>query len=378
MPSTLMLLSNPYRPDPRVMREARALAAAGVGVRIIAWDREGGRPERSTEEGVEVTRLGPRSSYRSLSRVGLGLAGFWFRALRAARSVEFDVVHCHDFDTLPLGLLLSRLRRKPVILDAHDIYSLMVVGESPMAARIISPIERCMASRATRLITTNEVMARMLVEGGSSSAAIVRNSPDLSPLADHDPEETRKRYGLSGFVVSYFGSMEPGRAVEELATSFSPEDGITVVMGGDGTLRPSIEKTAKENPSVKFIGTVGADEVLRITHASDLIPAMYDPGNPKYRVCTPIKVLEAMACGKPMMTAKGLDISSMVEQVGCGFVVEYGREEMARAVREASKDRARLDDMGRRGREHFEKTLSWEPSKSALLDVYRALLGPMK
>lgn len=377
MASTLMLLSNPYRPDPRVLREARALTEAGIGVRLIAWDRDGGRPSESSEEGVEVVRVGPRCSYRSLSQVGPGLVRFWLNALRASRRLEFDAVHCHDFDTLPLGLLLARMRRKPLILDAHDIYSLMLVGESDLAGKVMWPLERWLSSKVDWLIATNEVMARMLAEGREERASIVRNSPDTSVLKGRGPYETRERYSLRGFVVSYFGSLEPGRAVEELAGSFTADDGITVLIGGNGTLRPTVEKMAKGNPAVKFVGTVDADEVLRITEASDLIPAMYDPVNPKYRVCTPIKVLEAMACGKPIVTSRGLDVSEVVESAGCGMVVEYGRKELAEAVRKASRDRERLREMGLRGQQYFRKHLAWDVSKDSLIGVYRALLGPI-
>lgn len=375
MLSTLMLLSNPYRPDPRVLREARALIGADVTVRLVAWDRDGGRPSPSTEEGVEVLRVGPRASYRSVSEVVPGLLRFWYRAFRIARNLDFDVVHCHDFDTLPLGVLLARLRRKPLILDAHDIYSLMIVGESSIAGRMLWPLERCMASKADVLITTNEAMAGMLSAKRTKSSVIVRNSPDLSALAGSTIEDTRKRHGLAGFVVSYFGSLEPGRAVEELATSFSTDDGISVIIGGSGTLQSVVEKASESSSVVRFLGNIETDEVLKITCASDLIPVMYDPSNPKYRICTPIKVLEAMACGKPVVAAKGLDISEMIERVGCGFVIDYSRENLARTVREASKSSGELQEMGKRGKAHFEKNLAWETSRSALLGVYRALGG---
>ena len=36
-----MLLSNAFRPDPRVLKEARSLAQAGYDLTVIAWDREG-------------------------------------------------------------------------------------------------------------------------------------------------------------------------------------------------------------------------------------------------------------------------------------------------------------------------------------------------
>ena len=373
MPSTLMLLSNPYRPDPRVLRETRALIEAGIAVHLIAWDRGMDRPSYAVEGGVMVTRLGPKSAYRSISQVGCGLIRFWFRALWHAKKAKFDAVHCHDFDTFPLGLVIARLHGKPLILDAHDIYSLMVVGESASVGKFLWIVERWLVTKADELITTNTVMADILSEKRGKGAVIVSNSPDTSDLIGHDIDWTRAIHGLDGFVVPYLGSLEPGRAVEELATAFSPGDGITVIIGGSGTLQLAIEMTCRNNPTTHFVGNIDTDEVLRITEASDIIPAMYDPSNPKYKICTPIKVLEAMACGKAVITTKGLDISEMVERIGCGFVIDYSREALRRTVLDASKARGKLDEMGRRGKEYFEQYLSWAKSKDALINVYRGL-----
>lgn len=40
MKSIVMLLSNAFRPDPRVAREAKTLADAGHQVTILCWDRQ--------------------------------------------------------------------------------------------------------------------------------------------------------------------------------------------------------------------------------------------------------------------------------------------------------------------------------------------------
>ena len=44
MTRVLMLLSNPYRPDPRVQREMEALATSGYQVSLLCWDRQGELP----------------------------------------------------------------------------------------------------------------------------------------------------------------------------------------------------------------------------------------------------------------------------------------------------------------------------------------------
>ena len=377
MVSSLMLLTNPYRPDPRVLREARALLEAGHSVTLIAWDRDAAAFAETSEEGVRVIRTGPKAPFRSPLRVFIGLARFWIRALLIARRLEFDTVHSHDFDTLPLGLLLSRVRRKPLLYDAHELYSNMIGKDVRAISRFLWPFERRLSRCADEVITVNELLAGILSEGRRAPARLVRNSPDLSVMTPERVSAVRERYGLKGFLISYLGSLEPGRSVEELASSFSPDQGIMVVIGGSGTLQRAVEDLAAKNDCVAFVGRVDTDDALSITSLSDLVPAVHDPSNINYRRGTPIKVLEAMACGRAVITSKGLDISEIVEDAGCGLVIDYGREHLAEAVVRASMEPERLAEMGRRGAAYYKKHLSWERSKEALLDAYRALEGPM-
>lgn len=373
MPSSLMLLTYPYRPDPRVFREARALVRHGIKVRLIAWDREGHLPERADENGIEVIRVGPRCAYRSAGKVISRLPRFWLRALRASKRLDFDIVHCHDFDTLPLGLLISRLRRVPAIYDAHEIYSEMVRKDVGAVSDLIWRAERCMARRPEELVTVNEKLAERLSAGRKTRPRIVTNSPDTGILEGLDARQIRERHNLRGFVVSYLGSMEPGRFVEELLAAVEPTDKITLAIGGNGTLRPLAEKASLHNPAIRFLGTIDTDEALRVTWASDLVVAMLDPANPNYRASTPVKVLDAMACGRAVVTSQGLDISGKIEEVGCGFVIPYDKAAFRETLLKASASPEALETMGRKGREYYEKELSWERSCDELLDAYRKL-----
>ena len=375
MPSSLMLLTYPYRPDPRVFREARSLIKHGVKVHLIAWNREGDLPAHAEENGVDVIRVGPRSPFRSAAKIILRLPMFWFNALRASRKLEFDVIHCHDFDTLPLGLFLSRLRRKPVLYDSHDIYSLMVKKDVGELSNYIWRVEKSLSTRADEIITTTEKWASLLSVGRAARARVVTNSPDTGVLDGADPKEIRERHGLRGFVMSYLGSLEPGRFIEELVASAESLKGVTLAIGGNGTLRPIVERAASSNQAVKFLGTLDTDEALKVTLASDLVVVMLDPTNPNYRESIPVKVLDAMASSRPVIISQGLDISKKIEEVGCGFVIPYNLEAFKDTIPVARTFPNVLDEMGRKGREYYDKELSWEHSKEELLKTYRGLVG---
>jgi glycosyltransferase involved in cell wall biosynthesis len=372
-----MLLTYPHRPDPRVFRESRALVRHGRTIHLIAWDREGGLPKEAHENGVHVVRVGPRCPYRSAGKVISRLPLFWFNALRKSRKLEFDAIHCHDFDTLPLGLLLSKLRTKPLLYDAHELYSGMIRKDVPSMADLVWRVEKWMSGKADEVVTVNESLANSLSKGRKNQVRIVMNSPDPDILDGADAAEIRKRHNLKGFVISYLGSLEPGRFVKEMVESIEPAGKIELAIGGNGTLVSIAEEGARKNSSVKFLGTLDTDEALRVTWASDVVIAMLDPSNPNYRVSTPVKVLDAMACGRPVITSKGLDISKTVEEVGCGFVIPYEKAVFKEILKKALAEPKTLQDMGKKGREYFDRELSWERSQDALFRAYKALENKM-
>ena len=100
MARVLMLVTNEYRPDPRVHKEARALIDGGHEVTVAAWDRQRARPPREVVEGVRLHRVRTGRVGGQLALV-LNYPLFLLRCLAAAREVRPEIVHAHDLDTLP-------------------------------------------------------------------------------------------------------------------------------------------------------------------------------------------------------------------------------------------------------------------------------------
>lgn len=374
MASTLMLLANPYRPDPRVRIEAKAIAEAGHKVTVLAWSRDTGRAETERDGDVHVERTGPKCPFRSAAKMVVRLPRYWLAALSASRVRDFDIVHCHDLDTLPVGLLLGRLRGKPVLFDAHELYAAMVKDDVGPLFRPLLATEKCLVKRADAVVTVSNMLAGELSKGRKDRARIVMTSPDVEPMAETETRRIREKYGLTGFVVSYLGSLEPGRFVEQLLDAFTPEDGVTVLVAGKGSLEEKA-KAAASKPHVRYIGPVSSDEALRLTAASDLVTAMMDPSNPNNVVGTPGKILNSMALARPYVTTEGLMIAEMTRKVGSGVVTAYDVGMFREAVLKAKADPEVLTEMGLRGRGYFSSEMSWDRSRKELLEAYESLVG---
>src|SRR5215471_10297221 len=133
--TVLMLLMNAYDPDPRVRQEALALIGMGCKVRLLAWDRDLKSVSKECMEGVEVDRVFVASTHGRGAGQLFFYAKVYLKMLWRGIRTPFDAVHCHDLDTLPLGFLLGKLKRKPIVYDAHESFPDMIEGSVPWAVQ---------------------------------------------------------------------------------------------------------------------------------------------------------------------------------------------------------------------------------------------------
>jgi hypothetical protein len=119
----VMILSNPFKPDPRVYKEARSLVKNGFDVTIVAWDRECKYPPYEIVEGIKIQRIPLKAKYGNPFTLLIKLPLFYILAALKITKMDFDIIHTHDFDTAVVGFLFKTLKNKKWIFDIHDIHS---------------------------------------------------------------------------------------------------------------------------------------------------------------------------------------------------------------------------------------------------------------
>ena len=364
----LMLLSNEFRPDPRVLKEALALKDGGFEVTILSWNRERKRAREEEHSGVWIRRIntgivtGMASLLRNYPLFLLGL-------LREARLQAFDAVHSHDLDTLLPGILISRLHGVPLVYDAHERYAKMIaVDVPPIVSNMVERMERRLLGSANMVITINEVMAEYFQPYARVKVLIIANCIDL-------PEASFvKRHIRSDFIILlYTGTFEPQRYIEETIDAVKKMVRCDYWLAGSGRLQQHIEGAAVEDKRIKFLGHLPHAEMLRKMVESDVILLLADPRNENYRTGSANKMGEAMAFGLPLITSKGTLSGEVIERIGCGLVIEWSEDNFQDAVNKLRDPRLR-NEMGERGRQAAENELNWGLMKERLLKSYRQLL----
>jgi glycosyltransferase involved in cell wall biosynthesis len=377
-----MLLSNPFRPDPRVAREAASLARAGHELFIICWDREGKFPAATEESGYRIWRV-----QSVLTKYGAGvkqlfyIPRFWRVAVGKAESLLPDVVHCHDLDTLPAGCYLKRRTGARLVYDAHEDYpALMSLYLPGSMVRVLAWLERFLLQRVDLTITASTVLADRLLAQGVTPVTTIGNVQPLAPFSavdDSAVKAARKRLGLTpdDLVVAYIGGFSRNRLLAPLIQAARQLPAVQVLLWGDGHQRVAVEQAAAEVSNVQYLGWLEAEQVPLYTRAADIIYYCLVPDYPGAVYNAPNTLSNSMAAGRPIIANDVGDLGRVVRETGCGLLVpEVTPEKIGQAVR-SLMDAGERRRLGQAGRRAAESRYNWAVAGEQLLHVYSTLLG---
>ena len=369
----LMLLSNPFMVDPRVYKEAKTLLEAGHEVTVVVWDRKGEYPEESTVEGIRVVRIHNtglmRLAYHDLFRNPI----WWRRAYRKGMEIydngfKFDVVHCHDLDTLYSGVWLKRKLNCKLVYDAHEIFGYMIEENMPgFICRFALHMEKKLVKHVDSMITVDEPFRDYFESIADCPVTIVKNCKDLV----YDGYETPNN---DTFTLIYIGIMNKGRFFPEIIDIARELQGVRLILAGKKEgLFFEMKEYVKCMEDIIFLGTIPTDEIIPRTRDADATFVLVDPSSRQNQKTVYNKQFEAMVCGRPIIVTDGTFAAEMTLQNRCGLVVDFTKDSVKDAVERLRDDPELAETLGRNGFEVAKKRYNWNKEKQNLLDVYNEL-----
>ena len=131
----LMILSHTSAYDPRIYNEAISLIKADHKVTILEWDKKNKNSPFEVKDGINIAKS-YNTEFMNLLPYDIFRMHFWWckgynDAVELHKKNHFDVVHCHDLDTLPIGVKLKRKFGLFLVYDAREIWGYMVEKDLP-------------------------------------------------------------------------------------------------------------------------------------------------------------------------------------------------------------------------------------------------------
>ncbi|MBU61156.1 MAG: group 1 glycosyl transferase [Opitutae bacterium] len=361
------------RTDTRIfVKQIQTLSSAfNHQIMLIVADGEG--DSKQADNNFCVKDLG-RIHGNRIIRILKGL----FKAFLLIRKVKPLIIHFHDPEIIPLGIILRFLGYK-VVYDVHEDFGLVAYSREWIPWPIRYPLklairfsERVGATFFNANIAATKSISRNFPQ---SNTITVQNFPlpqELILEQKIDFENRAMSVSYIGYATSNRGSKEMVQAIEEL------EDLDDFSFEFAGVIDPPTLRNELMILSgwrfVNYHGHVSRSTMARILGNTRAGLVLFHP-SANHINAQPNKIFEYMAAGLPVIGSDFPLWREIIDGAKCGLLVDpLSSSSIADAIRWIFSNPYEAEAMGVRGREAVEKTYNWKSEGLKLVELYNKLL----
>jgi glycosyltransferase involved in cell wall biosynthesis len=361
------------------LRVCRFLSKKGVDVQVITRHHPG-LAQHETIEGIPVYRT--PIWHRSKIIASLSFTFFTLRELLASRK-HFQVIHSHEMlSPMTIGLIASELLGTKLVVNPHrggylgDVYKL--TRKRPLTGRLrLKWVRR----RGDAFVTCSREMAAELEAEGIAKEKIhvIPNAiytEHFRPVKPAEKIALRKQVGMQdGVWACYAGRLSAEKGLNLLVQVWvkvilqMPTARLLIV--GDGDQRPALEALTRQlglDEHVHFTGPV--PETLQYLQACDLYV------QPSYTEGLPVSMLEAMACGLPVLATGVGGVTDILCDGKNGIVIPArDADRLEEGLRRLLSSETLRLHLGAQARQDVVAYCDIEQVGQALLNLYCQLVG---
>jgi glycosyltransferase involved in cell wall biosynthesis/SAM-dependent methyltransferase len=382
-----------------VRSHALIRAIAGAGFQVTAALRPGYPGDRGVATsarthqvdditylhlpGPHVRRMGPQEFAEAAAT----------ELQKLAERVRPQLIHAasNHVNALP-ALIAARRLGLPFVYEVRGMWELTaatrnVNWEQTERFEQQRELETLVAREADQVLTLTEGLAGELVARGVAREriSIVPNCVDPAQFVERqrDPGVVA-RFGVaeSAFTLVYAGSLLHYEGLDDVlrALAILIAEGIAAMflVAGEGEASELLRRLASElniAQSVRFLGRLAPDEIPALWAVADAAVFARKP----FRVCdlvSPLKPLEPMAMGIPVVVSDVAALREMVRHAETGLVHRAGDfEDLALQLRELVRDPSKRKALAQAARQAVLRERTWDRAGDTVAEVYRRLNG---
>lgn len=363
---------------------SKELVKKGHGVTVYTTDalkaKNRMREGEEVIDGIKVRRFKNLSNTIAYDHNIFFSPGLLLEVKKRLKS--FDIIHMHEYRTIQ-NIIVHRYAMKygiPYVLQAHGSVP-RVMAKKRLKQLYDNLWGYKLLRDALRVIALTETEAEQYKSMGISEdkIEIIPNGVDLSEL-DNLPErgEFRRKYGLGSEqkIILYLGRIHKIKGLDLLVKAFADlpkplNDIKLVIVGPDGGYLSSLKKLIADlgiNDKVLFTGPLYGLEKLKAYVDADVyvLPSFYEIFG--------ITVLEALACGTPVIVTNRCGIADAINGQA-GLVVPYDKEQLQHALLHLLGDDQMRQEFSEKGKSLVREKLNWEKIAEQVEHIYLSVLS---
>ncbi len=335
------------------------LGLRALGERTLLVAHPDGELRTRAKEGLDLIPLAPRTE--------MDLGAAW-RLSRMLKQVKPQIVHAHDphgVAMAALALSMSTLPMKPPLVASRRV-DFHIRGNT---------LSRWKYRQVDCFICASEAIRQMLVGDGipDDRTVTVHEGIDLDRVAAAPPARPHEEFWLphEAPLVGNVAALVPHKGqrhlIDAAALVVRQVPDARFLIAGEGELRPALEKQIKDGRLEKHVILAGfRPDVLSLHKSFDIFVLSSTTEG------LGTSLLDAMACGKPIVATAAGGIPEVVEDGVTGLLVPPKDERaLAAAIVRLLKDRGLREQLGAAALARVRERFSAERMVMDTLSVYR-------
>ena len=287
------------------------------------------------------------------------------------------VWHCHDLNTLAVGVTCKRERPGTrLVYDSHELATERS-RMSRAARRRAGRAERRGLRQVDEGIWTTRTRAEYVVRRyGIPFPTLIHNVPEMLEVEQGWDLHERLALPAEQRILLYQGSIQEFRGIEESIAAVTLLDRCVLVVIGYGYHRPALEEMVRRRglgDRVRFFGPIPNDELLYYTASADVGLCVIRGRSLSYRWSMPNKLFEYMMAGIPVVASDFEEMGRVVREEGVGTVCDPDDPESIAAAVRAIVDDPEAESRFRAATRRAIAKYNWDEEEKKLLALYRRL-----
>jgi glycosyltransferase involved in cell wall biosynthesis len=298
----------------------------------------------------------------------------YFFSRKLLKQEKFDLVQA--FFTVPCGAIAWKLSREFSVPYVVSLRGSDVPGYSDRFQFLypfLRPIVRMVWRGASAVVSNSRGLKELALQtNNEQSIAVIPNGVDVK----HFVPQEKSLVANEGVIHLTLGASRLTdrkgivyliEALDILRDTFR----FSLVIIGDGNAKERLEQLVKDrdlSESISFVGRIPREETLPYYQTADIFVL------PSLNEGMSNAMLEALACGLPMITTRTGGADELVKEGENGLFIEQANaQDVARALTVLCEDTELRQQMGKKSRALAE-TMSWQSVATQYSVLYQSIV----
>lgn len=286
--------------------------------------------------------------------------------------IKKEILLSNDLDTLLPNYLISKLFRKKLIYDSHELFSeVPELINRPFVKRFWLKLEQFLLPKLKNSYTVCDSITNYYNSKYNANFKVIKNFPKTIAkiqLGQFPFEISNKK------IILYQGALNVGRGLDLMIDTTQYLENVILILIGTGDIEFLLKQRVKNlnlQEKVKFLGKLTPNQLRTLTPLADLGLSLEEDLGLNYRYALPNKIFDYIQALVPILISDLEEMKKVIELYAVGEIISS--REPKKLAEQITNILQNEKGFYSKQLELAKKDLNWDKESEKLVDLFNNL-----